>query len=48
MLVTVGLGIVATPQVWTSQRFHTELQLETYVAQARLLLHGLCGMGRNG
>ena len=46
VLVTVGLGIDATPQNWASQRFHTELQLETFIAQAQTLMHG-CGLGRN-
>ncbi len=32
MLVTVGLGINATPQNWQSERFHTELELDDSTA----------------
>lgn len=43
-LVTIGLGVDATPPDWSSGRFHTESEIESFLAAGETLMRS-CGMG---
>lgn len=43
-LVTIGLGVDATPPHWQSARLHTESEIESFLTAGETLMRS-CGMG---